>query len=120
MIENIPGLPGNVLGFSAKGRVTATDYESVIFPRVEAQFRRYPTNRFLYHLGDQCSGFEGKALWDDIKPGLEHFHGWERMAIVSDVEWIRSAVRILALVMPGEFRVFHNCELDEAKHWISK
>ena len=30
MIERIPGLPENVLGFAAKGTVTADDYESVL------------------------------------------------------------------------------------------
>lgn len=120
MIENIPDLPGNVLGLTAKGRVTVTDYESVVIPEVEAVFKRYPKNRFLYHLGDQCSGFEGSAVWDNIKLGLEHFSGWERLAIVSDVEWIRTAIRIFGLVMPGDIRVFDNSELDEAKRWISE
>lgn len=120
MIENIQGLPGNVLGLTAKGRVTANDYESVVVPTVEELFKRYPKNRFLYHLGDQCSGFESEAVWDDIKLGLKHFSGWERLAIVSDVEWIRSAIRIFGLVMPGDVRVFHNNELDEAKHWITE
>ena len=37
MVEKIPGLPDNVLGFTAKGTVTADDYESVIIP----MFRRF-------------------------------------------------------------------------------
>ncbi len=36
MVEKIPDLPDNVLGFTAKGTVTAKDYESVIIPEVEA------------------------------------------------------------------------------------
>ncbi len=32
MIDTIPDLPDNVLGFSAKGTVTAQDYESAIIP----------------------------------------------------------------------------------------
>ena len=30
MIEKIADLPGNVLGFTASGKVTADDYESVL------------------------------------------------------------------------------------------
>jgi hypothetical protein len=36
MIVEIPGLPDNVLGFAAKGTVTANDYETVLLPAVEA------------------------------------------------------------------------------------
>ena len=118
MIENIPNLPDNVLGFSAKGTVTADDYESVIIPAVEALFSRQGKVRFLYHLGTDFSGFEAAAVWDDTKLGLKHLTGWERMAVVSDVEWIRAAIRIFALAIPGDVRVFHNSELTEAIRWI--
>ena len=52
MVERIPGLPDNVLGFTAKGTVTANDYESTIIPAVEALFSRQGRVRFLYHLGE--------------------------------------------------------------------
>ena len=52
MVERIPGLPDTVLGFTAKGTVTANDYESVIIPAVEAVFSRQSKVRFLYHLGE--------------------------------------------------------------------
>jgi hypothetical protein len=119
MIEQIPDLPENVLGFAAKGTVTASDYESVIIPAVEAQFSRQDKVRFLYQLGDEFAGIETAAAWDDTKLGLKHFTGWERIAFVSDIEWIRWAVRMFGLAMPGQVRVFHNRELAEAKRWIS-
>ena len=119
MVEQIPGLPDNVLGFSAKGTVTANDYESVIIPAVEALFTHHSKIRFLYHLGDEFSGFEAAAVWDDTKLGLTHFSGWERMAVVSDVEWIRAAIKIFGLAIPGQVRVYHNSELAEAKRWIA-
>jgi hypothetical protein len=118
MVEKIPGLPDNVLGLSAKGTVTASDYESVIIPAVEAMFARRDKVRFLYHLGEDYSGIEPGAVWDDTKLGLKHFAGWERMAVVSDVEWIRWAVKIFGLAMPGHVRVFHNSDFAEAKRWI--
>jgi hypothetical protein len=120
MVEKIPDLPENVLGFTAKGTVTAEDYESVIIPAVEALFSRGNRVRFLYHLGEDFAGFEAAAVWDDTKLGLKHLAGWERMAVVSDVEWIRTAVRIFALAMPGHVRVFHNRELAEAKRWVAE
>ncbi|HTO44826.1 MAG TPA: STAS/SEC14 domain-containing protein [Burkholderiales bacterium] len=120
MIEKIPDLPDNVLGFAAKGTVTAKDYETVIIPQVETMFSRQNKVRFLYHLGEDFSGIDAAAAWDDTKLGLRHLTGWERVAVVSDVGWIRSAVRIFGLVIPGRVRVFHNRELGEAKRWIQE
>lgn len=120
MVEQIPDLPENVIGFTAKGTVTATDYESVIIPAVEALFARHEKVRFLYHLGEEFSGFAAAAVWDDTKLGLTHLRGWERMALVSDVEWVRAGVRIFGLAIPGRVRVFHNRELADAKRWVSE
>jgi hypothetical protein len=120
MVEQIPNLPDNVLGFTAKGTVTANDYESVIIPAVKALFSRQGKVRFLYYLGKDFSGFEAAAVWDDMKLGLKHLAGWERVALVSDVEWIRAAVKVFGLAIPGHVRVFHNRELAEATRWVSE
>lgn len=118
MIERIPDLPENVLGFSAQGTVTANDYESVIIPAVEAMFSRQGKVRLIYQLGDDFSGFEAAAVWDDTKLGLKHLTGWERLALVSDVEWVRWALKVFGLAIPGHVRVFHNRDLAEAKRWV--
>jgi hypothetical protein len=118
MVEQIPDLPDNVVGFTATGTVTAEDYESVIIPAVEAQFSRRSKARFLYHLGDDFSGFEAGAMWDDVKLGLRHFSGWEKIALVTDLEWVRTAVKIFGLAIPGHVRVFRNRELAQATRWI--
>jgi SpoIIAA-like len=120
MVERIANLPDNVLGFAATGTVTAKDYESVIVPAVEAQLSRQGKVRFLYHLGDAFSGFEAAAMWDDLKLGLKHPTGWERMAVVSDVEWVRAGVKIFGLGIPGHVRVFHNRELAAATRWVAE
>jgi hypothetical protein len=120
MIEQIPDLPDHVLGFTARGTVTAKDYESIIIPAVEALFARKTKGRFLYHLGEHFSGFEAAAMWDDAKLGVKHLTGWERVAVVSDVEWIRAAVKVFGLAIPGHVRVFHDRELSDARRWIAE
>ena len=120
MIEKIPDLPDNVLGFTAKGTVTANDYESIIIPAVEDLFSRIKKVRFLYHLGKDFTGFEAGAVWHDTILGLKHLQGWEKIAIVSDIEWIRAAIKIFGFVIPGHVRMFHNNELVEATRWISE
>ncbi len=120
MVKKIPDLPDNVLGFTAKGTVTTNDYESIIIPEVEALFSQHRKVRFLYHLGEDFSGFEAAAMWDDTKLGLKHLTAWERIAVVSDIEWIRVAIRLFGIAIPGHVRVFHNREITEAKRWVSE
>lgn len=120
MIKKIPNLPENVLGFTASGEVTAEDYERVMIPAVDELFDREGTVRFVYHLGKDFTGFEAGAMWDDAKLGFKHLTGWEKVAVVSDVEWIRGAMQIFGFVIPGHVKIFHNSELTEATQWLSE
>ena len=120
MLERIQGLPENVLGFKAKGEVTGADYESVLIPAVEELLARQKSIRFLYHLGEEFMGFDAKAMWDDARVGLQHLTAWERVAVVSDVGWLRAAVKAFGFVMPGHVKVFGNSELEVARRWLSE
>ena len=120
MLEQFPDLPDNVLGFSATGTVTAEDYETKLIPAVDALFKRQDKIRFLYSLGTEFTGFAAGAMWDDAKVGLKHFTGWERIAVVTDLEWVRAGVRMFGIAIPGQIRLFHNSELVTAKQWLSE
>jgi hypothetical protein len=120
MLERMKGLPENVLGFEAKGEVTGVDYESVLIPAVNEMLARQKSLRFLYHLGNEFTGFHAKAMWDDAKVGLQHFTAWERVAVVTDVGWIRTGMKAFGFVMPGQVRVFSNSELSEARQWLGE
>ena len=120
MIKLIPDLPGNILGFDASGKVTGKDYETVLIPAVEAKLKDFPKVRLLYHLGSDFSGYDMGAMWDDTKIGLKHLKSWERIAVVTDTEWIRSAVYLFGFTIPGHMRVFKNDELSKAKEWLSE
>jgi hypothetical protein len=120
MIEQIPDLPNNVLGLSAKGTVTGTDYETVLIPVVEAMLSKHPKVRLLYHFGEDFSGFETAALWEDMKIGLKHLTSWDRIAVVTDVDWIRATMKVFGFLLHGHVRVFYNSELTAAREWLSE
>lgn len=119
MIELIQGLPDNVVAFSAKGEVTADDYESILIPAVEKIIKEQGKVRLLYFLGPDFTGYSAKAMWEDEKVGLHHLAAWEKVALVSDVKWVRGATKFFGFMMPGRVRVFTNDQLSEAKDWIS-
>ena len=118
MLDRMQGLPENVLGITAKGNVTGFDYETVLIPAVEQILAGHKNLRFLYHLGDEFSGVDVKAMYDDAKVGLQHLTAWERVVVVTDIGWIRTALKAFGFVMPGRVRIFGNSELADALKWL--
>ncbi len=119
MIEILKDFPDNVVAAAAHGVVTKRDYEDTLIPRVELALKRYPKIRCYYDLGAQFFRMEPGAMWEDFKIGVEHLSRWERVAVVTDVEWIRHAVNIFRFLMPGEVRVFGTSEAMAARKWIT-
>ena len=48
-----------------------------------------------------------------------HATSFERVAVVSDEDWMRPAPRALSFLLPGKARGFHVRELDAAKTWLA-
>ena len=119
MIEILTGFPDNVVAAAASGVVTKRDYQDILVPQIELTLKRHTNIRCYYELGAQFSKMEPGAIWEDFKIGIEHLSRWERVAIVSDVEWIRHAVNVFRFLMPGELRVFTTSEAAMARGWIA-
>ena len=118
MMERITDLPDHVVGITATGKITGTDYETVLIPAVEKTLQNHPQIRLLYHMTPQVEGFDAAALWDDTKVGLKHCHHFEKIAVLTDTGWMRNAIKFCGFMMPGEIRVFASSELAEAKQWV--
>jgi len=59
------------------------------------------------------------AAWEDFKLGIGHLARWERVAVVTDVDWIRVAMNFFRFLLPGEMRVFATSRASEARRWIA-
>ncbi len=118
MIEVMPDLPDNVLGLSATGEVTGQDYERTLIPAIEARIQRHGKVRVLYHLGPEFTGYTAAAIWDDARLGMSHLFDFEKVAVVTDVDWCRHAVRLFGLLIPCPVKLFANAELAAATAWI--
>jgi SpoIIAA-like len=119
MLEVLSGFPDGVIAVRAKGHVTRKDYEDVLVPKVRDAFARRQKVRCFYELGPEYAGFDPGAMWEDFKLGMGHLAGWERVAIVTDVDWIRHAMNIFRVLMPGTIRLFANADAAEARRWIA-
>lgn len=119
MIEVMAGVPDNVLGLRATGKVTGDDYEKVLIPAIEEKLKRHRKIRLLYHMGPDFAGFTPAALWDDARVGVQSVAAFEKIAVVSDVDWVIKAVKIFSFVIPSLVRTFGNGGLNEAISWVT-
>jgi hypothetical protein len=120
MIELIEDFPPNVIAINATGNVTGHDYQEILVPLVEEKLAEFEKIRLLYYLGPDFKKFTTTALWDDAKIGLHHLSGFERVAVATDVQWIRKMIRAISLAVPKTVRLFSNDELGHAKLWIAE
>src|ERR1700746_427785 len=115
MLELIEGLPKNVVGIVAKGKVTMQDCHDVLVPAIKQSRKRHDKIRLYYELN---SRFPGSA-WDDLDLGLEHAACCERVAIVTDIGWVRLTVKAVRFLIPAKIRVFSTDQAEEGRAWIT-
>jgi hypothetical protein len=118
MIEALKGFPENVAAFICRGRVTRNDYDNVLVPKVDRALKEHEKVRLYYETADDFDAIDPGAVWEDFKVGMEHIGRWERVALVTDVEWIRHTMQAFKFLMPGEVKVFPSAEAANAREWI--
>jgi hypothetical protein len=117
MLEKLPDVPDSILGFKATGKLTSQDYQEVLVPAVDAAPKT--KLRLLYILGDDVTGFSPGAAWEDTKVGMKHVTRWEKIAVVTDKDWLRHSVDIFGYLIPGEIKSFTMADETEARTWIA-
>ncbi|MGB9939287.1 STAS/SEC14 domain-containing protein [Methanosarcina sp.] len=120
MIEIIQGLPENVVAVSVSGEVTGEDYNNVLIPAIEDKILKYGKIRILYHLDKDLEWFTLNAILEDVKVGIRNLNAFERIAVVSDVDWMNSAVEMFKFIVPFPVKTYKNEEIPDAKAWISE
>jgi hypothetical protein len=115
VIELIKGLPRNIVGIAVTGRVTMRECRQVLIPEMEKRLKRHDKIRLYYELGSRFPG----AGWDDLDLGIERAVRCERVAIVTDIGWVRLTVKALRFLIPSEIRVFATTQAPEGRAWIT-
>ncbi len=115
----IDGLPDDVISLDARGLITATDYRKHLVPLIDAKLKTHQKLKLLMVAGPKFDGYSAGAMWDDARLGLHHFTTFSKVALVSDLEWLRHGAKLFGSLMPSELMVFNLDELDDAKAWIA-
>ena len=119
MIEIMQGLPDNVIGINASGNVSKDDYQNVLIPALKEAIEKHDKIKIYYQFGENFIGMDFGAMWEDMWFGLGNINHWERIAVVTNVEWIKNSIGIFRFIVPCPIKVFTNTESTAALSWIN-
>jgi hypothetical protein len=97
--------------------VTRRDYEDVLIPVIEATLNRHEKVRLYYQTGYDFMGIEPGVSYE-FNVGMDHLLRWDRIAIVTDIDWIRETIRALSFLLPGAVEIFPVDEAPAARAWV--
>jgi len=118
MLKRISDMPAGALGFEAVGTFDDDDFEETVEPVLRHEIAEGRAIRMLYLLGPDLLEYEGDALAEELKFAARHAKSYERVAVVSDQEWLAPALRVFSALVPGQLRAFRLTELAQAKAWV--
>ncbi|PST82743.1 STAS/SEC14 domain-containing protein [Pedobacter yulinensis] len=119
MVQLLQDLPPHVAAYRAAGAVSKEEYDQVVITRVDEVARRFGKINFLVLLETDMDNYSIGAFMRYVAVSFRHFSKWERMAIVTEERWLRTAYDLLGHVVHGEIRTFKIDQLPAAKGWVS-
>jgi hypothetical protein len=120
MLRAITDMPAGTIGFEAIGEVEDDDWEHAVEPVLRREIAEGRKVRLLYLLGPESRDVEGDAMTKDTGFRARHASSFERMAVVSDEDWMGPALRALSMLLPGKAKAFRVGELGAAKAWLAE
>lgn len=118
-MQRMPDMPAGTIGFEAVGEVEDDDWEETVEPVLRQEIAEGHNVRLLYLIGTGAREVEGDAMSADASFRVRHATSYERVAVVSDEDWVRPALRALSFLLPGRARGFRVRDLTEAKAWLA-
>jgi hypothetical protein len=119
MLQRMRDMPGGTIGFEAIGEVDDDDWEHTVEPVLRSEIAAGEKLRLLYLLGAEVRDVDGDAMKADTSFRARHAKAYERVAVVTDEDWMNPALRALSFLMPGSARGFGVHDLPAAKAWLA-
>src|SRR4051812_18213939 len=119
MLKRVRDMPEGTVGFEAVGKVEDDDYEHAVEPVLRGEIAAGRKIRLLYLLGSQMGEYEADTLSEEMQFAVRHPSAYERVAVVSDEDWLRPALRVLSVLVPGQLRGYPVAQLPRAREWLA-
>lgn len=118
MVKIIEKHAGKIMEVELGGKLTHEDYQLFI-PECERMIQRHGKIRILVDMAG-FHGWEGGALWDDIKFDVKHFSDIEKIAMVGDTAWEKGMSVFCKPFTTAKIRYFDRAKLPEAEAWLEQ
>src|SRR3954451_18590131 len=102
MLRRMTDMPAGTIGFEAIGDVEDDDWEESVEPVLRLEIGDGRKVRLLYLLGTEARDVDGDAMSADSGSRARHASSFYRVAVVSDEDWMRPALRALSFMLPGK------------------
>jgi hypothetical protein len=119
MLRRMRDMPAGTVGFEAIGKVEDDDFEHAVEPVLRGEIAAGRKIRLLYLLGTEMGEYEADTLTEEMQFAVRHPSAYERVAVVSDEDWLRPALRVLSVLVPGQLRGYPVAQLPRAREWLA-
>lgn len=117
-VEILEGFPQDVVALRIKGIITSQDYTKNLVPLINSKMKKHDKLKLLVFIPDEFQSYSAGAAWDDLKLGVSYWTRFEKIAIITDIGWLKLSARFFAPLIPGQLILFSNADQDVAQHWI--
>lgn len=117
MITLLKQSQGPLLVFEVSLKLSARDYEEHFAPALAQATTDHTRARLVIVFGEDFTGWDPGAIWDDARFGMHHHSDFERLAVVGDPRWIQWSTNIASALYHGEVRSFAPGTVEAAVAW---
>ena len=107
---------GKLASVHVTGKLTKQDYEHFV-PEVEAMIKKHGKIDVLLDM-HEFHGWDGGALWEDIKFTMHHFDQIHRIAMVGESKWEKWMSNFCKPFTTAKIKYFEQSQVSEARSWI--
>ncbi len=106
-----------VVAIALDGKLTTEQFDQMA-ALVEDKLSRHEKIR-MYTEIVSFGGMSIEAFYKDMKLALHHWKRFDKEAVVTDKEWLKTASETVGKLFPGiEVRAFPSTDSDAARRWI--
>jgi hypothetical protein len=116
-LQMIESQDSEIVEVQLTGTLTDNDFRN-LEPAFERIVNEHGKLRVLLRMLD-FHGWDGHALWDELKFDAKHLGEIERLAVVGDRQWEKYLTTFGSVLTSAEVRYFDRDEAPQARAWLN-
>lgn len=106
----------NLVELTISGKITEADFSRVTDLMAD-DIQRHRKLKLLEEI-QSFEGIDPIALWKDVQFGLQHINDFTHVAVVADVEWVRTISTAVDNILSAQVKAFDLSQIEVARTWL--